>query len=537
MSESVEAVSVGCAAGLLSEDQAQVVRQEVGFGLADQLDAIESLGFANRDAIKQSVARSLACECASEDALNPCARALACVPASVANRYRVMPMALQDGGLWLAVTDPQDVLMRDALLQQLRPLQIVPRWQLALPSEIEQWQQRFYADRRKEAVVSLLADQYRQRDRWAQELADAVLIEAVQAGASDIHLEPERDYARLRLRVDGVMRVLSVLRRSQWEPLLGRFKVLCDLDMGEQRAAQDGKLQRRIDGRDIDVRASVLPSLHGEVLVLRLLNRSARYLSLNELGVSSPQCQQLQALVQKPQGMTLVCGPTGSGKTTTLYALLALLDHRQNTIATLEDPVEYPFDGIRQTDLSRGAKLGFADGVRALLRQDPDVLLIGEIRDTETAKMAFRAAMTGHRVLTTVHAASARGALRRLVELGVGTAALAEQLNGIIAQRLVRRRCDACGHREDRQCPSCGGLGYRGRQALMDILILDEPLQKALQEGGVLDGFAADGLLEVALEALREQRIDRAEFERVFGRLPRESLAERSVANRAGAEA
>ncbi|MGM0565054.1 MAG: GspE/PulE family protein [Pseudomonadota bacterium] len=511
-------------AGLIGRDQADLLRREGGCSVTGQLNQVERLGFAEGAEVRRVAGRALGCPAVELDEHLPASATLALVPRELARRYQAVPIALQDGQLSIAMADPCDLLARDALEKFCLGNGVdAIEYCLASGAALERAWQRFYPDMGPRDLPGLLAEDEGLRERWTSEAVDAMLLESCRRGASDIHLEPDREYARLRLRVDGVMESLSVLSKRQYARLLGRLKVLCDLDMGENRLAQDGKMHRRVEGRPTDFRAALMPTLHGEVLVLRVLDRSARDWCLSDLDLGDGVRKALEALVQIPQGMVVVCGPTGSGKTTTLYALLSALDKHRQTIATLEDPVEYPTDGIRQTDLSRGAKLGFAEGVRALMRQDPDVLLIGEIRDSETAAMALRAAMTGHRVLTSVHAATPVGALRRLAELGVDRANQATYINGVIAQRLIRRLCGRCRRPSGlvrKDCKACAGRGYRGRRALLDILRLDAERKASLERGEWSRLGDPASLERAALAAVTAGDTDWDEYCRVFGQGP-----------------
>ena len=332
-------------------------------------------------------------------------------------------------------------------------------------------------------------------------LVDALLGEAVAAGASDLHFQPERGTLRVRQRLDGVLVDLRTLHGRLWPAMVVRLKVMGGLDIADSRTPQEGRFSRLIHGRPIEARLSSLPTLHGENLVARLLDRERGVPPLAALGIDERELGALRRIGARPEGMVLVTGPTGSGKTTTLYALLQTLDRDALNVMTLEDPVEYPLSGIRQSAVNEAAGVGFAEGVRALLRQDPDVMLIGEVRDGETARMALRAALTGHRVYATLYAGSAVAAVPRLVELGLSPNLLADNLAGVLAQRLVRRLCDECRQRyradgaeseraggarwlwRARGCDACRGSGYRGRVALMEVLLPDEGLAELLAYG------------------------------------------------------
>lgn len=333
-------------------------------------------------------------------------------------------------------------------------------------------------------------------------LLNAILSESLKEGASDIHIEPYEQQALVRFRLDGVLR--TVLTPSvQITPLLiSRIKVMAKLDIAERRLPQDGRMTVKLAGRSIDLRISTLPSNHGERVVMRLLDKQAGQLQLDDLGMPEPIKQQLDELIARPHGIVLVTGPTGSGKTTTLYAGLQRMDRTGRNIMTVEDPVEYDLPGISQTQINLKAGMTFARGLRAILRQDPDVVLIGEIRDGETAEIATQASLTGHLVLSTLHTNTAAGAIGRLQDLGVDGFLLASTVRGVISQRLVRRLCSACKALEStdaysreliggdmaslfqpRGCELCNQTGYSGRQALFELVAVGPELQRLIHDG------------------------------------------------------
>ncbi len=336
-------------------------------------------------------------------------------------------------------------------------------------------------------------------------LINALLSEAIREKASDIHIEPHEQRLAIRFRVDGVLRDRLEPKRSLAPMLVGRIKVMAGLDIAEKRKPHDGRVSLRVGGHDVDVRVSTIPSQYGERVVLRLLDRSSAGFELSALGMSETDFKRVTRLLEKPSGMILVTGPTGSGKTTTLYAAITRLNDRERNIMTVEDPVEYALDGIGQMQVNPQKGVTFASGVRALMRQDPNVILIGEIRDSDTASAALRAATSGHLVLSTLHTTSAIGSVTRLVDMGVERYLLAPTLAGLIAQRLVRTLCAACSResvlsefdaarlsgllpvgtpvREPVGCEACLGQGYRGRTALYEIVEVDDTLEAMIHDG------------------------------------------------------
>lgn len=336
-------------------------------------------------------------------------------------------------------------------------------------------------------------------------LINALLLEAVRQGASDIHFETQEKRCVVRFRVDGVLRDMVEPARALAPLLTSRIKVMARLDIAEKRVPQDGRVTLRVGGHEIDVRVSTLPAQHGERVVLRLLDRDATDLDLSRLGMSARDLGVFERLLARPNGMVLVTGPTGSGKTTTLYAALNRLNDRKRNIMTVEDPIEYELEGIGQMQVNPRIDLDFARGLRAILRQDPDVIMVGEIRDHETAEMAVRSSMTGHFVLSTLHTNTAVGSITRLVDMGVERYLLAPMVAGLIAQRLVRTLCPVCRapgqataiesamlggaiaagapiHRAV-GCAACNNEGYRGRGAIYEMIEVDAAMQGLIHDG------------------------------------------------------
>jgi len=336
-------------------------------------------------------------------------------------------------------------------------------------------------------------------------LINALLSEAIKVNASDVHVEPFENRLRIRFRVDGMLREILQPPGNIAPLVISRIKVMAKLDIAEKRLPQDGRISLRVAGRSVDVRVSTLPSGHGERVVMRLLDKQAGRLDLKELGMSKKEHDRYNDMLHKPHGIILVTGPTGSGKTTTLYAGLSILNVKSRNILTVEDPIEYYIDGIGQTQVNTKIDMTFARGLRSILRQDPDVVMIGEIRDLETASIAVQASLTGHLVLSTLHTNSAIGAITRLRDMGVEPFLLASSLIGVMAQRLVRNLCPYCkvpheitekerewlGMDKDDHtviysadgCSKCNHLGYTGRSGLYEFIPIDHELQNMIHEG------------------------------------------------------
>jgi general secretion pathway protein E len=336
-------------------------------------------------------------------------------------------------------------------------------------------------------------------------LINALLTQAIRENASDIHLEAFENRSIVRFRVDGVLRDIVEPQRAIHGSLVSRLKVMSRLDIAEKRLPQDGRISLRVADRAVDVRVSTLPTQHGERVVLRLLDKEASHLNMETLGMDSRIRRSFDRLIHQPHGIVLVTGPTGSGKTTTLYSGLLRLDRQRLNILTVEDPIEYDLDGVGQTQVNLRAGLTFARGLRSILRQDPDVVLVGEIRDLETAQIAVQASLTGHLVLSTLHTNTAIGAVTRLVDMGVESFLIASSISGILAQRLVRKLCPDCAepHEPDDSerrllklddesgaqvlkavgCPRCDHTGYRGRTGIYELVVIDDTLRTMIHDG------------------------------------------------------
>jgi general secretion pathway protein E len=317
-------------------------------------------------------------------------------------------------------------------------------------------------------------------------MLNALLTQAAKDGASDIHIEPYERSSSVRFRVDGTLREVVRPNKALHAALISRLKIMAELDIAEKRLPQDGRISLRIGGRAVDVRVSTLPAAHGERAVLRLLDKTDANFSLEGLGMSPELMERFVHMIEQPHGIVLVTGPTGSGKTTTLYASLARLPTGTTNILTVEDPVEYELPGIGQTQVNPKIDLTFAKALRAFLRQDPDVIMIGEIRDVETAQIAIQASLTGHLVLATVHTNDAPSSVTRLIDMGVEPYLLSSSLLGVLAQRLVRKLCVHCRRRDDNGrwhpvgCERCLQTGYKGRTGVYELMSLDDKLRSLI---------------------------------------------------------
>ena len=340
-------------------------------------------------------------------------------------------------------------------------------------------------------------------------MLNALLTQAARDGASDIHIEPYERHSSVRFRVDGTLREVVQPNRALHAALISRLKIMADLDIAEKRLPQDGRISLRIGTRGVDVRVSTLPSAHGERAVLRLLDKSGDKLSLESVGMQGDVLARFENLVTQPHGIILVTGPTGSGKTTTLYAALQKLDTRRQNIMTVEDPIEYELPGVGQTQVNAKIDLDFAKALRAILRQDPDVIMIGEIRDFETAQIAIQASLTGHLVLATLHTNDAASAVTRLTDMGVEPFLLSSSLLAVLAQRLVRKLCPYCrvqaedGSWTAKGCPECGNTGYHGRTGVFELMVASEQIRAQIHAGAA-EAEMRDTALAAGMTLMRE---------------------------------
>lgn len=338
-------------------------------------------------------------------------------------------------------------------------------------------------------------------------LVNMMVMEAVRAGASDIHIEPEEDSLKIRFRIDGILHEKDSPPKHFHSTIISRIKILADLDIAERRKPQDGRFQMKMGNQQIDIRVSCVPMVYGENLVMRLLDTTNVILGLEELGFSKDDLNKFQKLIKHPHGIILITGPTGSGKTTTLYAALNILNTADKNITTVEDPVEYHLAGIRQIQVNPKVDLTFATGLRSILRQDPDIIMVGEIRDLETAEIAIRAALTGHLVLATLHTNDASGAITRLVDMGVEPFLISSSVVGVMAQRLVRVFCKEC---QGKGCKDCFDTGYKGRKGIYELMVMNEQMRQLAAKKASRDEIYK-AALESGMTSLRDDGLKKVE--------------------------
>ncbi|MBI2311779.1 MAG: Flp pilus assembly complex ATPase component TadA [Betaproteobacteria bacterium] len=499
--------------GVISEDQLRIALLEQNKNHLPLGRLMVSLGFLSEATIRDVLSENLGQESVDLSNVVVDPYAIKLIPKDVARRYVVLPLALDRNrhALTLAIADPDNIIALDQVRAMLKEeYRLVTL--IAGESEILRAIDQYYGFELSidgilheiepgEMEYQTLSTGVSEFSQPVVRLIDALLNDGVQRGASDIHFEPEHSFLRIRYRVDGVLRQVRSLHKSFWPAMVVRLKVMSGMNIAETRAPQDGRISLRLSGRPIDFRVASHPTSFGENLVLRILDRQKGIVPLEQLGLEESALATLKIMIARPEGIILVTGPTGSGKTTTLYSILNHINTDAVNIMTLEDPVEYPMALIRQTSVNETAKLDFASGIRSMLRQDPDVILVGEIRDQPTAEMAFRAAMTGHQVYSTLHTNSSIGAIPRLLDIGMLPDIMAGNVIGIIAQRLVRVLCRHCkkaytpddaeqrllGHRPNQPpptlyhavgCDFCEHQGYNGRLAVMELLKMDADLDE-----------------------------------------------------------
>ncbi|GAB6137123.1 type IV-A pilus assembly ATPase PilB [Halanaerobaculum tunisiense] len=437
---------------------------------------------------------------------------------SLAERHQAIPVKKEDNTLTVAMTDPLDVLAIDDIRiktgYEVSPV-------ISSKEEIENAINQYFGD--DDIVEEFIADidstmeeiedsnlntsNLRQmvQDAPVVRLVNNIISRAVKARASDIHIEPEEDQVRIRYRIDGILHTEMQIPKQTLSALVSRIKIMAEMDIAERRIPQDGRIQMKLSQTKIDLRVSTLPTVEGEKVVIRILDEESLMLGIDELGFSPEHKPIFKKMISQPHGMLLITGPTGSGKTTTLYSALSSINDADKNIITVEDPVEYRLEGINQVQVNPQAGLEFANGLRSILRQDPDIIMIGEIRDKETAEIAIHAAMTGHLVLSTLHTNQSAGALTRLINMGVEPYLVASSVMGVVAQRLVRKICPDCKRENEDEvidsvlaeylqeqnefidyygsgCRNCNETGYRGRTAIFEILDIDSEIKKLIIE-------------------------------------------------------
>ena len=548
--------------GVLTEDQLRIALMEQQNSRDPVGRVLVRLGFVTEATIRDVLSEAGGKESVDLRMVNVDPDALEKIPMDVAKRYNIFPYAYDESRKVVAVAaaNPDNLIIFDqirAILQGEYELDV----KVAGESDISRAVDEYYGlelsiegilneietGEVDVAVTSLQADGGSQHP--IVRLVNAFLNDAVKRGASDIHFEPEESFLRVRYRIDGVLRQIRSLHRSYWDSMAVRLKVMCQMNIAESRVPQDGRITMTLYGRIVDFRVGAQPTAHGENFVLRILDQQRNLMAIDGLGLNDRAQRMLELMVARPEGIILVTGPTGSGKTTTLYSILGHLNKESVNIMTMEDPIEYPMHMIRQSAVSDSSKMDWASGIKSMMRQDPDIILIGEIRDNETADMTLRAAMTGHQVLSSLHTNNALGIIPRLLDMGVLPDIMAGNIIGVVAQRLVRTLCPQCktqkeeitedektilqavlgdnwkleNMRQSVGCVHCEYQGYKGRVAVMEILKFNEELDELVSHRAAvreikqkaLDTNSFVSLAENAIEKVAEGTTSLAEISRV----------------------
>lgn len=501
-----------------------ISQEQLGQALARQKETKKRLGeeliddgIITEQQFIDTLRLQLGIEFVDLSAVEPDPQLVDVLPRNIAKKYGVTPVRLHGNTLYLAMSDPLNFMAQEEV-RVATHRRVVPM--ITTADGIEranaslyggEGAQRAIQDMRREAPVTQqesAADAVVELNETAAptvRLVNSIIERAAAENASDIHLDPCADCIRVRMRIDGVMCPVMTVPSDLYPSVLARLKIMGGMDVTERRVPQDGRAGVRLRNRSFDLRMSTLPTIYGEKCVIRVLDKNSAFLSRDGIGVEGRQLEQYEYLMGRPSGTILIVGPTGSGKTSTMYTMIHQLNSEQVNLMTLEDPVEYNIDGINQVQINEKTGMTFASGLRSILRQDPDIIAVGEIRDGETAEIAMRAAITGHLVLSTVHTNDALSTVERLKDIGVPNYLIAGALNGVISQRLVRTICPDCKQAYDptaqelaelglpadskqklfrgKGCPNCFGRGYRGRTAVFEMLVLSRRMRSAIAKG------------------------------------------------------
>jgi general secretion pathway protein E len=479
-----------CASGLVAQSDKRNLEDILSKSGAPIDQALSRLGLVAEDALADFYAKHFNLPRWTGNISSPFEDPTRRLNKRFLERHRIIPVARDGRAMIAMVVDPTDRTGLEGLAFALGGAVFA---QIATASEFERLFASLFSEAQPPAGASdsetVGDDAAKLKDLASAEpavrLVNRLIVDAANARASDIHMEPKERSVDVRRRIDGVLATIETLSKARGVTAVSRLKILAGLDIAERRRPQDGRLSFPVAGRPVDMRVSTTPTIHGESVVIRLLEKPGAALSLDALGFEPSKACALKRMVSEPNGMLLITGPTGSGKTTTLYALLEMLAKRELKILTIEDPVEYRVGGVSQTQVNPAIGLDFANAMRSFLRHDPDVIMVGEMRDLETARTAVQAALTGHLVLSTLHTNDAPSAITRLLDMGVEDYLLNATLLGVVAQRLVRRLCSACrGHQpEQASCAACQGVGYAGRMAVSEVLELTDAVKTDLRKG------------------------------------------------------
>lgn len=530
--------------GLISPEKLKQAQDEAAKAKEPLRRVLIRLGMVDEDAIINFIEGQMGIPRIdfSQYVIDP--KAIELVPENLVRKYFLIPLFKIGQTLTVAMTDPMDIFAMDELrLRTNCEIEAVVVSERDLIREIDQ----YYGTKgtMDEIVKTIDKDKLGLKDDVEPELrvleemvedapvvklVNLMLTEAIRAGASDIHIEPDENMLRTRYRVDGVLHEVNSPPKNLQSAVVSRVKILSRMDIAEKRVPQDGRFQIKVESRQIDCRVSTIPTVYGENVVIRLLNLSSVTMGLGELGFSSEGLKEYETLIHKPYGIILVTGPTGSGKTTTLYASLSTINTPEKNIVTIEDPIEYRMEFVRQMQVNPKAGLTFANGLRSILRQDPDIIMVGEIRDLDTAEIAIQSALTGHLVFSTLHTNDAPGAITRLIDMGVEPFLAASSMIGVIAQRLVRIICKDCkesyvptakvladiglkGSKDTKfhrgkGCNNCMKTGYRGRVGIFELMIPDDKIRSLTIAKASTNEIRKEAL-KAGMKTMRDDGVDK----------------------------
>ncbi len=502
--------------GLINEDMLNALGDESAQSLKR---ALVSQGFVREDDILDALASEMGMDKVTLQEIDVTPELVEQISPKIAKEYRVFPVKYDESNIWVALSDPLDIRVTDDL-ERILEKRVVGM--VASEDEINKFIKRFYEGNEVVEIYEQMTGELHEAEAAAHEdytsidldeedvdqppvvkFVDLIFKQAVHDRASDIHIEPNRYGVAIRFRIDGVLQEVPSPPKKWQNAILSRLKVLSGMDLAEKRVPQDGRIKLNLPDRKLDLRVSSLPAIYGESIVMRILDQSTVLLGLEDVGFLDENIQLFNELIRAPNGIILMTGPTGSGKTTTLYSALSALNNAETKIVTAEDPVEYMIEGINQVQINRDVGLDFSRVLRSLLRQSPDVILVGEMRDMETAEIAIRAALTGHLVFSTLHTNDAPSACVRLIDMGIKPFLVASSIQAVVAQRLVRKICTHCkmeyepadeelremGYEEPAEagtdvlykgkgCDRCGGNGYRGRTAIHEVFVMGPRLRQ-----------------------------------------------------------
>ena len=529
--------------GLITEDQIKAAATQARATGDSVVDVLIKMNFVSESVIHNIFEKSEEDENASKSIaeVQIDRELISKIPINFAKENLVIPFAEKKNCIYVASSNPYDIVLIDQLSMffEGKKIKMVANKETDLRQAIDKFYGKASDTMTLTQVMSEMelnvnnqtSNDAKNEDSPIVKFVNVLFYEAIKAGASDIHIEPDDLFVRIRLRIDGVLMNKVILHKNYWSGLCVRLKVLSGMNIAESRKPQDGGISMVIQGREVDFRVSNIPTIYGENIVIRILDKSHNLATLDSLGFSEKNLKLIELALDKPEGILIVTGPTGSGKTTTLYSILDMVNDIQDNIMTLEDPVEYRLPIIRQSEINHKAGFDFASGLRSLLRQDPDVIFLGEIRDQETAEIAIRASITGHQVFSTLHTNNAILAINRLIDMGIPSYMVSSTLSAVIAQRLVRKLCPHCKKAvpmsnamkkgfgldpakeytifEPEGCSKCGQNGYKGRVVVSEVLFVDEemnmlisgnPTTREVTELAKKQGFKSmqqDGILKM----------------------------------------